>query len=245
MREAGRLVRRAHELVREMVRPGVTTRQIDTEVEKLFTRHNAIPLFKNYPGEVLFPTVTCMSVNNAVVHGIPNNKPLKEGDILSVDTGCNLGGWCGDSAWTYAVGEVSPLRKKLLEVTEESLWVAIEALGRRQWWSEVADEITRCVHAAGFSLVSDFVGHGIGREMHEDPQVPNIVDDDFRARHDFRIKPGLVLAVEPMVNTGVQDCRVLGDKWTQVTADGSDSAHFEHTVAITNSGVQVLTGPDE
>jgi methionyl aminopeptidase len=240
MREAGRLVARAHQLVREMVEPGVTTGEIDAVVEKLFAEHDATPLFKGVPGKVPFPSVCCISVNEQVVHGIPGSRKLVAGDIVKVDTGCRLDGWCGDSAWTYAVGEIDPLKKKLMKIGEENLFVAIRELGRCRRWSQVAELMEKHVRQAGFSVVEQFVGHGIGREMHEDPQVPNFVSDQLK-KYDFRIEPGLTLAIEPMVNAGTKQVRVLNDHWTVETKDRKPSVHFEHTVAITPEGPAILT----
>jgi methionyl aminopeptidase len=240
MREAGRLVARAHQLVREMVEPGVTTGEIDEVVEKLFAEHDATPLFKGVPGKVPFPSVCCISVNEQVVHGIPGSRKLVAGDIVKVDTGCRLNGWCGDSAWTYAVGEIDPLKRKLMKIGEENLFVAIRELGRCRRWSQVAELMEKHVRQAGFSVVEQFVGHGIGREMHEDPQVPNFVSDQLK-KYDFRIEPGLTLAIEPMVNAGTKQVRVLNDHWTVETKDRKPSVHFEHTVAITPEGPAILT----
>lgn len=240
MREAGRLVARAHRLVQGMVAPGITTREIDLAVEELFAREGAQPLFKGVPGKVPFPAVCCISVNEQVVHGIPGDRRLEDGDIVKVDTGCRLEGWCGDSAWTYAVGKVDAVRQKLMEIGEENLKLAIREMGRRQKWSEVAGLMERHVREAGFSVVEQFVGHGIGRDMHEDPQVPNFVSKEL-LRHDFRIEPGLVLAIEPMVNAGTKSVRLLKDHWTVETRDRKPSVHFEHTVAMTEGGPVILT----
>lgn len=240
MRDAGRLVARAHGIIRRMVAPGVTTRDLDAAVERLFDEHKATPLFKGVPGKVPFPSVCCISVNEQIVHGIPSDRKLQPGDIVKVDTGCRLNGWCGDSAWTYAVGEIDPLKKKLMEVGEENLMVAIRELGRCQRWSQVAEAMQTRVRQAGFSVVEKFVGHGIGREMHEDPQVPNYVSAELK-RHDFRLEPGLVLAIEPMVNAGSKHVRILSDHWTVETKDRKPSVHFEHTVALTPEGPTILT----
>lgn len=240
MREAGRLVAQAHQLVRSLIRPGVTTGELDAAVEQLFEEHGATPLFKGVPGEVPFPAVTCISVNEQVVHGIPGNRRLREGDIVSVDTGCRLEGWCGDAAWTYTVGEVDELKRRLLEMGRETLEIAIRETGRRHRWSEVAASMQEHVEQAGFSLVEEFVGHGIGQEMHEDPQVPNTLDDETQ-QHDFDLEPGLVIAIEPMVNAGGPGVAVKNDHWTVVTVDRRPSVHFEHTVALTSDGPEILT----
>lgn len=240
MREAGQLVAEAHQLVRSMIRPGITTAELDQAVEELFASRDAIPLFKGVPGVVPFPAVTCMSVNEEVVHGIPGDRVLEEGDILSVDTGCKINGWCGDAAWSYPVGQVDAEKQKLLDVGQSTLECAIRGMGQHQVWSEVADEMEKHVVESGFSVVEDFVGHGIGREMHEDPQVPNYVADDLK-QHDFKLEPGLVLAVEPMVNVGTGEVEILDDHWTVVTADDKPSVHFEHSIAITKDGPIILT----
>jgi methionyl aminopeptidase len=226
-----------------MVRPGITTLEIDNAVEAYFAKHGAIPLFKGVPGKTPFPAVCCMSINDEVVHGIPNDRVLKEGDIASIDTGCRLNGWCADSALTHAVGKIHPETQRLLDVTVGCLNLSIELIGRKKYWSEVADEMAAFVRSAGFSVVEDFVGHGIGRDMHEDPQVPNFANATFRRNHDFRLEPGLVVAIEPMVNMGSKKVKALSDHWTQVTQDGRPSAHFEHTVALTADGPWVLTAP--
>lgn len=240
MRDACQLVAQAHQLIGRMISPGITTGELDAAVEALFERHGAIPLFKGFPGEVPFPAVTCISVNEVVVHGIPGDRVLEEGDIVSVDTGCRLKGWCGDGAWTYPVGQVDDEVARLLEVGQSTLATAIRGMGSRKKWSEVARMMERGVDRAGYSVVLDFVGHGIGREMHEDPEVPNYVPDDIRKK-DFPIKNGLVLAIEPMVNMGTDEVLILDDHWTAVTADGLPSVHFEHTVAMTADGPMVLT----
>lgn len=245
MREAGRLVAQAHKLIGGMIQPGVKTREIDREVEDFFRKHGATPLFKGVPGKVPFPASTCISINEQVVHGIPGERELREGDIISVDTACRLNGWCGDAAWTYAVGQVDHEKQRLMQVGERNLWLAIEYLCRFQRWSQVAGLMEREVHKAGFSVVEQFVGHGIGREMHEDPQVPNFVSPQLR-RHDFRLEPGLVIAIEPMVNAGTKNVRVSkADHWTVTTKDDRPSVHFEHTVAITTDGPVILTRLDE
>jgi methionyl aminopeptidase len=245
MRKAGLLVWQAHQMTAGMVRPGVTTGEIDAAVEKLFVERKAIPLFKGVPGKIPFPAVTCISVNDEVVHGIPGKRVLHEGDIVSIDTGCKYDGWCGDSAVTRAVGNIDPEVQRLLDVTSGVLTLAIDLMGKRSRWSEVASEMGTYVRDAGFSTVESFVGHGIGREMHEDPQVPNFVSAQLRRNGDFALEPGLVIAVEPMVNMGTKHVKSLPDYWTQATQDAQPSAHFEHTIAITENGPWVLTGPPQ
>jgi methionyl aminopeptidase len=245
MRTAGLLVWEAHQLAASMVRPGATTGEIDAAIEKFFKKNRAVPLFKGVPGRVPFPAVTCTSINEEVVHGIPGPRRLVEGDVISIDTGCKVDGWCGDAAATYPVGSVDPQVQKLLDVTSGVLDLAIDVMAKKTFWSQVAAEMEAYVKDHGLTVVEAFVGHGIGREMHEDPQVPNFVSDQLRRNGDFRLQPGLVIAVEPMVNMGTKRVRTRPDFWTQVTADRKPSAHFEHTVAITEGGPYVLTaGPD-
>lgn len=246
MRKAGLAVWEAHQLAASMIKPGVTTGEIDAAVEAFFIEKGAEALFKGVPGRVPFPAVTCMSVNEEVVHGIPSDRVLNEGDIVSIDTGCRFDGWCGDAAMTHPVGRISAEASKLLKVTSEVLDLAIQEMGRCSRWSQVAVKMEKFVKDHGFSVVEAFVGHGIGREMHEDPQVPNFVGNGIRFGDDFQLVPGLVIAVEPMVNMGTKRVRTLRDHWTQVTADGRWSAHFEHTIAMTEFGPYVLTaGPEE
>jgi methionyl aminopeptidase len=242
MRKAGLVVWEAHQAAAKMIRPGITTAEVDAAVAEVFERRQALPLFKGVPGVIPFPAVTCISVNEEVVHGIPGERRLAEGDIVSVDTGCKINGWCGDAAVTHAVGEVDATKRKLLEITKGSLDLAIELLPKMKRWSQVAAAMAKYVREAGFSVVEDFVGHGIGRNLHEDPKVPNYVSDETR-ESDFELRRGLVLAIEPMVNVGVKEVTCLADHWTQVTVDRLPSAHFEHTIALTKDGAMALTGP--
>jgi methionyl aminopeptidase len=245
MRETGKLVAEALRICREMAKPGVRTIEIEKEVEALFAKHGAIPLFKNYSPDPKFPpypACTCISINEQVVHGIPGSRVIKEGDLISFDTACKLNGWCADRAITVAVGNVRPERMRLLKVAEETLAIAIEDLGKKRWWSEVASRMERHVKQAGFSVVEDYVGHGIGRKMHESPQVPNYVNAEMKKKGDFRLEPGLVLAIEPMVNMMKGSVDTLHDKWTVVTKDGLPSVHVEHTLAILPGGkVEIVT----
>jgi methionyl aminopeptidase len=243
MREAGKLVARALRICREMAQPGVKTIEIDLAVEAFYTKHNAVPLFKGYPGKTPFPAVTCLSVNEQVVHGVPGQRVLKEGDLLKVDTACRLDGWCADRAITLPIGTVSPEKARLLRVGQETLQIAIDLLPKRRWWSEVASAMQRHVESAGFSVVTAYVGHGIGRTMHENPQVPNYVDRETR-KTDFRLEPGLTLAIEPMVNMRRAEVDTLGDNWTVVTRDRMPSVHVEHTLALTAQGVQIITADE-
>lgn len=239
MRAAGIVVAEAHQAAAQLIQPGVTTRQIDAAVAAVFQAHGAEPLFLGFPGKVPFPAVTCTSPNEQVVHGIPGDTVLQAGDIISVDTGCRLAGWCADSAWTYAVGEVDSGKRRLMEVGSELLRVAIVGLAECRRWAEVAQRMQSIADQARFSLVEQFVGHAIGREMHEPPQVPNFYEKD--SPDDFEIRPGLVLAIEPMLNAGSAGVRILEDHWTAVTADGRPSVHFEHTIAVTADGPRLIT----
>ncbi len=247
MREAGKIVAEALRNARAMAKPGVRTIEIDRMIEALFARYGAQPLFKGYPGpspKHPFPAVTCISLNEQVVHGIPGQREIRDGDLLKIDTACKLNGWCADAAISIPIGIVRPERLRLVKVAEEVLQIAIDELGKRRWWSEVAGRMQQHAEAAGYSMVEQYVGHGIGRIMHENPQVPNYVGRDMR-KHDFRLEPGLVLAVEPMVNMGKADTRVLADQWTVVTKDGLPSVHVEHTLALTEHGVQIITADVE
>jgi len=236
MHQAGLLVWEAHQIVGSMIRPGVTTKELDTVVDQFLVGHGATPCFKGFPGPVPFPAATCISINEEVVHGIPGNRKILDGDLVSVDIGAKLNGWCGDAAVTHAVGDMHPKRRLLWNITRETLTLAVYLLGVKSYWSEVAAEMTALVEGYGLSMVEEFTGHGIGREMHEEPTVPN-----FAAKPDFRLEPGLVIAIEPMVNLGSKGTRCLSDQWTQVTTDGKPSAHFEHTVALTKDGPWILT----
>ena len=239
MRRAGLVVARARELVREMVRPGVTTLQLDQAVEEFFRRENAIPAFKGYHG---YPATICASVNEVVVHGIPSaDQVLEEGSIISVDIGAFVDGFCGDSAWTYPVGRVSEEVQVLLRVGEEALYrgIAQAVVGNRL--SDISHAVQQHAESYGFSVVRDFVGHGVGRQMHEEPQIPNFGPPG----RGPRLKVGMTLAIEPMINAGGYQVEVLQDNWTVVTRDGSWSVHFEHTVAITEDGPRILTSLQE
>ena len=245
MREAGLLVWQAHQLAADMAKPGVTTAEINEAVEIFIAHNHALPLFKGVPsmtGDVPFPAAACISVNDEIVHGIPGKRMLRDGDIVSIDIGCKLDDWCGDAAVTVPVGTIQPEVQRLLAVTEGALKLAIELIPRRTVWSEIAQEMEQFIKKAGFSVVEGLVGHGIGHELWESPQVPNYYTAQIM---DFPLKPGLVIAVEPMVNMGTKAFRMLPDHWTIVTRDGKPSAHFEHTIAITEDGPFVLTtGPD-
>ena len=246
MRESGKIVAEALRLCREMAKPGTRTIEIDRAVEALYAKHGATPLFKNYAGsnpKVPFPACTCLSLNEQVVHGIPGNREIRDGDVLKIDTACKLNGWCADAAISVLVGNARPERRRLVEAGERVLQIAIEELPRRRWWSEVATRMQRYAEDLGYSMVEQYVGHGIGRIMHENPQVPNYVVRSLKElrKVDFRLEPGLVLAVEPMLNMGKADTRVLSDQWTVVTKDGLPSVHVEHTLALTPDGLTIVT----
>jgi len=236
MRRAGKVVREVLELVRAQVKPGATTLDLEKVAEARIAELGARPAFKGYHG---YPCVLCTSVNSEVVHGIPSKKRvLKEGDIVSVDCGAIVDGYYGDAAITVPVGEkVAPDIARLLAVTEKSLHAGISAVKPGATLGDIGAAVQGVVESEGFSVVRDFVGHGIGSSMHEDPQVPNF----GQAGQGMKLRTGMVLAIEPMVNAGKPEVRVLRDGWTAVTDDGSMSAHFEHTVAVTDTGARVLT----
>jgi len=236
MRRSGHIVRQVLDELRNLVAPCASTMGLEKLAERRITESGAKPAFKGYYG---YPCVLCTSINDEIVHGIPSAKRvLKAGDIVSVDCGVVLDGYYGDAAITVAVGDsVSSERKRLMEVTEQSLYKAIEQVKIGNTISDIGGAVQEFVEAHGFSVVREFVGHGIGTKLHEEPQVPN-----FRSRGaDMRLREGMVLAIEPMVNSGGPEARVLEDKWTAVTLDGSCSAHFEHCVAVTRNGPLILT----
>ncbi|MDI6713142.1 MAG: type I methionyl aminopeptidase [Anaerosomatales bacterium] len=234
MREAGRITASALRVVGEAVVPGVTTAQLDEIAAEHIRKEGGKPAFLGYRG---FPATLCVSVNDEVVHGIPGKRRLREGDIVSVDCGVVVDGYYGDAAMTFPVGQVSDEARRLMDVTRDALDAAIARCRPGMRLGDVGNAVQTVVERAGFSVVREYVGHGIGRSMHEEPQVPNF----GRAGTGVTLKPGTVLAIEPMVNAGGYAVRSLDDGWTVVTADGSLSAHFEHTVAITEDGPSILT----
>jgi methionyl aminopeptidase len=236
MREAGRISAKILRKVGERVRPGVSTFELDQFAENLVRMEGAKPAFKGYGG---FIGTICASPNNVIVHGIPSrNIILQEGDIISIDTGAIVGGWYGDNAATFAVGQIAPEAQRLLDATEESMWAGLNAAIIGNHLGDIGHAVQTVAEAAGFGVVRDFVGHGIGHNMHEDPNVPNF----GRAGKGLKLKRGMVLAIEPMVNAGhYNTLGPLDDGWTVTTADGSLSAHFEKTVAITETGPLILT----
>lgn len=238
MRAAGRILADAMERLRTLVKPGVSTLEMDQEIEELIRARGTKPAFKGYRG---FPATICASINEEVVHAIPSaHRRVKEGDIISLDLGCVVDGYYADCALTLAVGEIPPRVQELLDVTRESLERAIAQCHPGCRLGDVSHAVQSHVERHGFSVVRAFVGHGIGRQLHEDPQIPNFGEP---GRGPW-LKPGMVLAIEPMVTMGSWEVRILEDRWTAVTEDGSLAAHFEHTVAITENGPEVLTRPD-
>ncbi|HXA56571.1 MAG TPA: type I methionyl aminopeptidase [Candidatus Acidoferrum sp.] len=239
MHRAGLLVWEVLEKMRAMVKPGISTKELDQFAEQYTRQHKAKPAFKGYRG---YPGSVCTSINEEVVHGIPSaSRKVKEGDILSMDFGVVMDGYYGDAALTVPVGNIAPEREKLLRVTRESLERAIEKVRAGNRLGDISAAVQQWVEKNGYSVVREFVGHGIGTKMHEDPQLPNYGPPG----QGPRLQEGMVLAIEPMVNTGSPAVKVLDDDWTAVTADGSDSAHFEHTVAVTANGPWILTRPRE
>jgi methionyl aminopeptidase len=237
MHRAGVIVHDVLAALRGMVRPGITTRDLDAVAEKMTSERGAKPAFKGYMG---YPATLCTSINSEVVHGIPSSKRrINEGDIVSLDFGAECEGYFADAAVTVAVGEISPERDRLLRVTRESLDRAIEKVRSGNRLSDISAAVQQWAEQGGFAVVREFVGHGIGTRMHEEPQLPNYGEPG----RGPKLREGMVLAIEPMVTAGRPDVRVLEDHWTAVTADGSDSAHFEHTVAVTSNGPWVLTRP--
>ncbi len=240
MRIAGAVVAEILSILEEKVKPGTTTANLNAIAEHESKKRNAIPVFKNYPnprGGRSFPGAICASVNEEVVHGVPSNRELKEGDILSIDFGVIVNGFAGDSALTIPVGEVDEKASRLIKVTEEALMLGIEnaVVGKRL--GAISNAVQTHAEKNGFSVVRDFVGHGIGRDMHEDPPIPNF----GRINSGPILKEGMTLAIEPMLNIGTHKIYVKMDEWTVVTRDGKYSAHFEHTIAITNHGPEILT----
>lgn len=249
MRAAGLVVWEAHQAASRLIAPGVSTESLNQAFRATFQRHNAQPLFLNY-GEIPnqrppFPAETCISINEELVHGIPGPRRLQEGDIVSLDTGCRLAGWCADAAITHAVGEIDSVKRELLRITHGVLHLAIDLMHTRRMWSEIGREMESYVRDAGFSVIEDMVGHGIGRNLHERPQVPNFYSPELAAQEDFDLRPGVVIAVEPMISVGTSTLVEEPDRWTMRTADCKPSAHFEHTIAITKDGPALLTGPPD
>jgi methionyl aminopeptidase len=234
MRRAGKVVAEMHEATRAAIRPGVTTRQLNDIAAEVLAKRGARSNFLNYHG---FPAVICTSPNDMIVHGIPGDYILREGDIISVDCGAIIEGYHGDAAYTAGVGVISDEAQRLMEVTERSLWAGIDELKKGNRLNEVGRAVQNVAEAAGYSVVREYVGHAIGTAMHESPQVPNY----WPGTPGPMLKEGMVFAIEPMVNVGSYETYMLDDGWSVMTQDGSLSAHFEHTIAVTDNGPEVLT----
>ena len=234
MRQANLIVARVLEHLGQLIKPGVTTADLDLVAEDMIREAGGVPAFKGYQG---FPASVCASVNEQIVHGIPNGRPLKTGDIISLDVGVKWKGFYGDSAQTFPVGKISAELHKLLKVTEESLFKGIEQMVLGNRVSDISASVQKHVEKNGFSVVKEFVGHGIGQHLHEDPQIPNF----GRSGHGPRLREGMVFAIEPMVNSKGPGAKILKDRWTAVTIDGGYSAHFEHSVALTKDGPWILS----
>ncbi|MDO6851280.1 type I methionyl aminopeptidase [Priestia megaterium] len=234
MREAGRIVALTHQELKKHIAPGITTIELDAIAENFIRQHDAIPSFKGYNG---FRGSVCASVNEELVHGIPGKRKLNEGDIISLDIGAKFGGYHGDSAWTYGVGKISLENQELLDVTEQSLYKGLAEAKPGERLSNISHAIQQYAESRNFSIVREYVGHGVGKDLHEDPQVPHYGPPNKGPR----LRPGMVLAVEPMVNAGMRYVKTLPDNWTVVTVDGKMCAHFEHTIAITETGYEILT----
>lgn len=248
MREAGRIVAVAHRQLRAALQPGVTTAELNDLVDAVLRDHGAEPVFLGYPKEGApdFPASICASINEELVHGIPGPRALQEGDILSVDVGARYRGFVGDCAWTYAIGEVAPAVRRLLEVSEEALWVGIRAAIMPAATRDLARAIQRFVERQGYSVARDYTGHGVGRAMHEEPQVPNWWPRGRRQQQQWvsaPLRPGMTIALEPMIISGLAETEELADQWTVVTRDGSLCTHFEHSIAVTEDEPLVLTLP--
>ncbi|MDX8363055.1 type I methionyl aminopeptidase [Cytobacillus sp. Hm23] len=234
MREAGRIVALTHKELQKHIKPGITTKQLDTIAEEFIRKHDAIPSFKGYNG---FRGSICASVNEELVHGIPGDRVLKDGDIISIDIGAKYNGYHGDSAWTYPVGNITEETQRLLDVTENSLYEGLKEAKSHVRLSNISHAIQTYAEENNFSVVREYVGHGVGQDLHEDPQIPHYGPPNKGPR----LKPGMVLAIEPMINAGSRYVKTLADDWTVVTVDGKMCAHFEHTIVITETGYEILT----
>lgn len=234
MREAGKLVAETHAMIREHIKPGITTGELDQMTEAYIRLHGGIPSFKGYNG---FPASICVAVNDQVVHGIPGRQVLHDGDVIALDIGIILNGWHGDSCWTYPVGTIDSESQRLMNVCHDSLFIGIEQAHAGRRLTDISFAIEQYVNANGFAVVRDLFGHGIGRRMHEAPSLPHYGP----AGDGPTLRPGMVLTIEPMIVAGSPEVRTLRDGWTIITADGSRSAQYEHTIAITENGPQILT----
>ncbi len=240
MRQAGRINALALQAVRQMIRPGVTTAELDAVAEEVIRKHGAIPTFKGYPGPYPFPATICASINEQLVHGIPGKRKLQAGDVISIDCGSTFEGFVGDAAFTVGVGEISPETRRLIEVTEQALYAGIRQMRAGNRVGDVSAAIQKYVESYGFHVTREYTGHGVGRQMHEGPQVPNY----GIAGRGMILRPGMTIALEPMVLVGTYRTRVLPDQWAVVSADGSLTGHYEHSVAVTEGEPLILTLPD-
>lgn len=243
LREANLLVGKTLAELAKNIKPGVTTRQLDVLAETFIRDHGAEPTFKGFPNPYgpAFPASICTSVNNVVIHGIPNDNPLLEGDIISIDCGTRLNGFCGDSCYTFGVGEISDKAKSLLQVTKESLYKGIEKAVVGNRIGDISNAVQACCESNGYGVVREFVGHGVGREMHEDPQVPNY----GKRGNGMQLKNGLCIAIEPMITSGSKEIYLQSDRWGIVTRDGSLAAHFEHTICVRKGKADILSSFEE
>ncbi|QKS69696.1 type I methionyl aminopeptidase [Paenalkalicoccus suaedae] len=234
MRQAGEIVAKTHSELQKHIKPGITTKELDHIADRFIRSCNAVPSFKGYNG---FTGSICTSVNEELVHGVPGNRTLNDGDVISIDIGAEYEGYHGDSAWTYAVGTIDEESKRLLDVTEQALFEGLKFAQPAARLSDISHAIQTYVEQHGFSVVREYVGHGIGQSLHEDPPIPHFGP----AGRGPRLKTGMVLAIEPMVNAGRRHVRTLPDNWTVVTTDGKRCAHFEHTIAIVDTGYEIMT----
>jgi methionyl aminopeptidase len=239
MREAGQVTAKVLVAVREAAKPGVPTADLDALAYDFIRQHGGTPTFKNYPGPYPYPATICVSINDELVHGIPGRRKLHSGDVVAVDCGTTLNGFVGDAAITFGVGETSPQAKRLMEVTEKALYEGIQKMRAGNRTGDVSAAIQRYVESRGFYVTREYTGHGVGRQMHEGPQVPNYGTPG----RGMLLRPGMTIALEPMVLAGTPKTRVMPDQWTVVSADGSPTAHFEHSIAVTDGEPVILTLP--
>jgi len=239
MREAGRVTAEALAAVRELIRPGVTTAELNAAAEEVIRKHGGVPTFLKYPGPYPYPATICVSINEELVHGIPGKRKLRSGDVVSVDCGTTLNGFVGDAAITVGVGEISSLAQRLIETTEKALYEGIQMMRAGNRTGDVSSAIQRYVEPRGFNVPREYTGHGVGRKMHEGPQVPNY----GTSGRGPVLRPGMTIALEPMLLAGTYKTRVMPDEWTVVSADGALTAHFEHSVAVTENEPVILTLP--
>jgi methionyl aminopeptidase len=242
IRESAHLVAEALRHIEPMIKPGITPLELNNEADRFITAHGGYPAFKGYKvGRQTFMYAACVSINDAVVHGIPSAEPLVAGDIISFDVGVEKDGWYGDGAWTYPVGEIAAETQRLLDVTRESLLLAVRTAKAGNRLFDISRTVQEYCEASGFGVVRELVGHGIGKHLHEDPQVPNYVPGRVEGIANIELVEGMTLAIEPMINMGTPNVKTARDKWTVITADGKPSAHFEHTIVVRRDGGEILT----